>query len=89
MKTITFSGYQWEVRDTGALTGGPGPNVFDEGNAQVDDEGRLHIKITSVASAAGGTEWHCVELGTQQRLDSGRYQFQVIGTRSQRSLRAV
>ncbi len=79
MKTITFSGYQWDVKDTGNLTGGPGPNKFDDGNAQVDDEGRLHIKITINTCAAGDTEWHCVELSTQQRLGFGRYQFQVIG----------
>jgi len=77
VKTITFSGYVWDVRAPGP--GGPGPNLWDDANASVDDEGRLHLKLTSVANAAGNTEWYCVELSTQQRLGFGRYQFQVIG----------
>ena len=77
MRTITFSGYQWDVRATGK--GGPGPNIWDDANAQVDDKGWLHLKITSNADTTGNTEWHCVELSTQQRLGLGRYQFQVIG----------
>jgi hypothetical protein len=76
VNTITFSGYQWDVR---ADTGGPGPNIWDAGNVQVDDEGRLHLKITKNTGAAGKTEWHCAEINTQQRLGLGRYQFQVIG----------
>jgi hypothetical protein len=74
VKTITFSGYQWDVR---AGTGGPGPNTWDDGNAQVDENGLLHLKITSNTNAEGDSEWHCVELNTQQRLGFGRYQFQL------------
>jgi hypothetical protein len=80
MKTITFSGYQWNVRATG--TGGPGPkipNLWDDANAWVDDKGSLHLKITAVTNAGGNTEWHCVEISSQLRLAFGRYQFQVIG----------
>jgi hypothetical protein len=77
VRTITFSGYQWDVRAIGK--GGPGPNIWDDANAQVDDKGWLHLKITSNPDTAGNTEWHCVELSTQQRLGLGRYQFQVIG----------
>jgi hypothetical protein len=72
-----FSGYQWAVRAKG--TGGPGPNIWDDANAQVDDRGSLHLKITNNANPAGDTEWHCVELSTLHRLGLGRYQFQVIG----------
>jgi hypothetical protein len=77
VKTITFSGYQWDVRVAGI--GGPGPNLWDDANVHVDDQGWLHLKLTSVTNAAGNTEWHCAELSTQQRLGFGRYQFQVIG----------
>jgi hypothetical protein len=76
VNTITFSGYQWDVR---ADTGGPGPNIWDAANVQVDDEGRLHLTITKNTGTAGKTEWHCAEINTQQRLGVGRYQFQVIG----------
>jgi hypothetical protein len=80
MKTITFSGFQWNVKPTGLAPPPPppprgrGPNMWDDGNAQVDDKGHLHLKIT-----AGDPKWHCVELTTRQRLGFGRYQFQVIG----------
>lgn len=77
MATIGFSGFQWEVRAKGQ--GGPGPNIWDDANAQVDDQGRLHLKITSHFNPDGYTEWRCVELSTLQRLGLGRYQFQVIG----------
>ena len=77
VRTIKFSGYEWDVRAAGL--GGPGPNTWDDANAQVDDKGWLHLELTSVTNAAGNTEWHCVELSTQQRLGFGRYQFQVIG----------
>ena len=76
MRTITFSGCQWAVR---AGTGGPGPNIWDDTNAQLDDRGSLHLKITNNTNPAGHTEWHCVELSTLHRLGLGRYQFQVIG----------
>jgi hypothetical protein len=80
MKTINFSGFQWNVKPTGLAPPPPppprgrGPNMWDDGNAQVDDKGYLHLKIT-----AGDPKWHCVELTTRQRLGFGRYQFQVIG----------
>ncbi|MBV9999874.1 MAG: glycoside hydrolase family 16 protein [Verrucomicrobia bacterium] len=77
MRTISFSGYEWDVRAKG--TGGPGPNTWDDANAQVDDTGWLHLKITGNTDPEGSTEWRCVELSTQQRLGFGRYQFQVIG----------
>ena len=77
VKTIAFSGYEWEVRGKGK--GGPGPNTWDDANAQVDDKGWLHLQLTKNKTDAGETEWHCVELKTQQRLGLGRYQFQVIG----------
>jgi hypothetical protein len=77
MGTIAFSGYDWDVRAKGK--GGPGPNSWDDANAQVDDRGRLHLKITAATNSAGDTEWQCVELATFQRLGFGRYQFQVIG----------
>jgi beta-glucanase (GH16 family) len=73
MKTIDFSGYRWDVRPAGV--GGPGPNTWDDGNAYVDDNGLLHLSLTSPTNVEGDTEWHCVELNMQQRLGFGRYQF--------------
>jgi hypothetical protein len=77
MKTLTFSGYEWDVRASG--TGGPGPNIWDDNNAYVDRAGRLHLQLTTVTNTSGNAEWHCVELATQLRLGFGRCQFQLIG----------
>jgi hypothetical protein len=78
VKTITFSGYKWDLKDSGTGTTGPGPNRFTDGNAEVDNDGRLDLRITSETSASGDTVWSCVEIATQERLGFGRYQFQVI-----------
>ncbi|QND82346.1 Uncharacterized protein ChrSV_0117 [Chromobacterium vaccinii] len=71
-KTIRFSGYDWEVRSQGSS--GPGPNVWDENNAWLDAQGRLHLKI-----AKRGGQWSAAELYLPQRLGFGRYQFKLIG----------
>jgi len=76
VKTITFSGNQWDVR---ADRGGPGPNTWDPANVQVDGQGLLHLKTTRITNAKGDIEWHCAEVSTQQRFGFGRYQFQVTG----------
>jgi hypothetical protein len=70
-----FSGYQWDVK---VGTGAPDDNIWDDANAQVDDRGSLHLKITKNTKPSGDT-WHCVELCTLDLLGPGRYQFQVIG----------
>ena len=70
-KTLTFSGYQWDVRSG---TGGPGPNRWSDANAWVDSNGYLHMKI----SYRGG-RWYCSEVTTQQKLGFGTYMFQVVG----------
>ena len=53
---------------------GPGPNAWDENNVWLDDEKRLHLKI----SQRDG-QWQCAELTTKQRLGFGRYQWQIVG----------
>ena len=77
VRSLTFSGYAWDVRGDGV--GGPGPNTWDETNAHVDPTGRLHLRLTRNPAPAGGTDWHCVELSTRDRLGFGRYQFQLTG----------
>jgi len=71
-RTVRFSGYDWEVRQTGK--GGPGPNQWDPANVRVDKNGWLHLNITKVRN-----EWRCAELSTTKRLGFGRYEFQVMG----------
>ncbi len=69
---IRFSGYEWEVRDSGLS--GPGPNLWDGDNVWLDETGDLHLKITHADDG-----WHCAEVTMTQRLGFGTYQFQVIG----------
>ncbi|XP_055344909.1 beta-glucanase-like [Paramacrobiotus metropolitanus] len=72
-KTLTFSGREWSVRSSQTGTS-PGPNNWDENNAFLDDQGRLHLKITQ-----RNGRWYCAEVATIQRLGFGRYQFQIEG----------
>jgi hypothetical protein len=67
---ISFSGYQWGVRDG---EGGPGPNKWRQDNIWVDNQG-LHLKIRN-----NGGQWSCAEIYTIQPSGFGTYQFQVVG----------
>lgn len=69
--TISFAGYEWEVRQG---RGGPGPNTWEPDNVRVDDQGRLHLRIRSVEG-----RWSCAEVTMRQRLGFGRYEFVVEG----------
>jgi hypothetical protein len=70
-ETISFSGYEWQVRSG---NGGPGPNVWDENNVWVDQDGYLHLTI-----AYRNEQWTTAEVTMTERLGFGKYQFQVIG----------
>ena len=74
-KTISFGGYEWEVRPSG--NGGPGPNAWNPHNVWIDKAG-LHLKISRVRKG-NTTQWQCAELSTKQSLGFGTYQFQVTG----------
>ena len=70
-KSITFSGYEWTVKNAPLM--GPGPNAWDENNVWVDAAGRLHLKI----SQRDG-KWQCAELYSKERFGFGRYQWQLV-----------
>ena len=42
-KRLTFSGYEWEIRDTPSERGGS--NEYDPGNVWTDERGHLHLKL--------------------------------------------
>jgi hypothetical protein len=69
--TIQFSGYEWAVKAGVSL--GPGPNDFSSSsnNVWVDDQGRLHLKITQTDQ-----KWSCAEVYMMQSLGYGNYTFQ-------------
>ncbi len=75
-KSLTFSGYEWTVKNAPLM--GPGPNAWDENNVWLDDAGRLHLKI----SQRDG-KWQCAELYSKQRFGFGRYQWQIVGRTDQ------
>ena len=71
---ISFSGYKWEVKTSGASLTGPGTNYFSSAtnNVWVDNQGRLHLRITR--QTVGGTnQWHCAEVVSQRSFGNGTY----------------
>jgi hypothetical protein len=70
--TVQFSGYKWAVKAGNWL--GPGPNNFSSNNENVwvDDQDRLHLKITRRDG-----KWYCAEVYLMQSLGYGNYSFQV------------
>jgi len=77
VKTISFSGYKWEVREQGVS--GPGPNQWDPKNVRVDKEGSLHLKISRV-KGANGDEWRCAELTSEKKFGFGQCEFKTVGS---------
>ncbi len=67
---ITFAGWHWNVK-TSAVLVGPGPNRFGDaaaGNVEVDDEGRLHLRINRRDG-----EWYSAELTGTESTGYGTY----------------
>jgi hypothetical protein len=70
-KTVTWSGYTWNVKNGGRMD--PGNNYWSENNVWVDTAG-LHLKLTK-----SGSIWNCAEVWTTRTFPFGRYQFWVVG----------
>lgn len=70
--TISFSGYNWVVRDSRNGKQGPGPNRWNGANAFVDQKGYLHLKITH-----SGDSWYCAEVTSSQKFGYGTYQWEL------------
>lgn len=71
-RIIKFSGYDWIVRKTKSAKEGPGPNLFSdsEDNVWVDNQGKLHLKITQK-----GGQWYCSGITLRNSLSYGKYTF--------------
>jgi hypothetical protein len=67
-KTVSFSGYEWRLRDAPSNRGGS--NQYDPANVTVDDRGAMHLRISKVP--AGLT---CSEVSLTRSLGYGTYQF--------------
>ena len=82
-RTLTFSGYQWTVKD-GFLA--PGPNHFSDSpsNVYVDSEEALHLKIEQRNS-----RWYSSEVISEESFGYGRYLFHIDGQIDQLDPQAV
>jgi hypothetical protein len=71
-RRINFSGYDWLVK-TSLDPVGPGPNYFSDnsGNVWIDEQGRLHLRISPDA----GGRWQAAEVVLQASLGYGIYRF--------------
>ncbi len=74
-RTISFSGYQWTVREHPSAQG-PGPNYFRQQQVWVDANGWLHL-LLSKDSVTGN--WLAAEITSQQNFGFGMYRFLVDG----------
>lgn len=71
LKTLRFSGYEWEVRQADNNPGGV-RNSYDASNGWVDDNGFLHLRI-----ARKGDHWTSAEVELSRSLGYGSYRFVV------------
>src|SRR6056297_328115 len=74
IREISFSEYEWIVRNSYGNAQGPGPNFFNnsEENVWVDNAGALHLKIREY----NGT-WYCSEVYSKETFGYGTYVFKV------------
>ncbi len=69
VKTLSFSGYDWEARTAASPTGGLSHN-YTPNNVWLDDKGALHLRVSRE-----GNQWVCAEVRTIRSLGYGSYQF--------------
>jgi hypothetical protein len=74
-RKISFSGYEWNIRDAKEKEG-PGPNYFSDSCVQVDGLGRLHLLITKDPKNG---RWICPEITSSMKFGFGTYTFVVEG----------
>jgi len=67
-RRLTFSGYEWELRQTPSDRGGE--NQYDPDNAWVDGEGLLHLRLRQ-----RGEAWTSAEVILTRSLGYGTYVF--------------
>ena len=74
-KKLTFSGYEWEVRQIPSDRGGQ--NDYDRANAWTDSDGFLHLRL-----AKRDNHWTSAEVILTRSLGYGTYVFTVRDTSS-------
>jgi len=73
-KVISWSGYEWYIKNSGGGEIGPGLNVFNDttNNVFVDANGFLHLKIFYNAG-----KWECSEIVSTTSFGYGIYTFEL------------
>jgi hypothetical protein len=80
VRSIVFSGLQWDVKASGQDRKlGPGPNYWGGGedNVRMDQEGRLHLKITKLPGEKGRFRWFCAEVISKKSFGYGEYRWRL------------
>jgi hypothetical protein len=72
-KVLTFSGYEWDVRQTPSDRGGA--NLYAGDNAWTDESGALHLRLTQ-----RDDRWTSAEVSLTRSLGYGTYMFVVRDT---------
>jgi hypothetical protein len=70
-KTLTFSGYDWELREVASDRGGT-RNLYDPSNAWTDKDGFLHLRLRKKEN-----EWTSAEVILRRSLGYGTYRLVV------------
>jgi hypothetical protein len=67
-----WSGYDWDVKNTGNFLFDPGPNRFSDSaqNVWVDANDKLHLRITF-----RNGQWQCAEVVSRRAFGYGTYRF--------------
>ncbi len=72
-QAFEFSGLEWQTKETGRETMGPGPNRWRDDNVWIDETGRLHMVIRRENDG----NWTCAEIYTNRNVGYGRYTMQL------------
>jgi hypothetical protein len=67
---ISFSGYDWRLRDAPSSRGGT--NLYSPANVTVDPAGAIHLRMKKA-----GADWICSEMSLSRSLGYGAYRFVV------------
>jgi len=73
VRFLSFSGYDWWLKNSGGLVG-PGPNYFSDftNNVWTDTNGWLHLRITHRSNT-----WQCAEIVSARTFGPGNYRYEL------------
>lgn len=71
---ISFSGYNWKVKNSVRTKIGPGPNFWSRRNVWVDAQGHLHLRLEK-----WNNKWYCAEVQSLDSFGMGAWQWKIEG----------